>query len=252
MAMTFAWKIRPGAFLGAALLALAALPCACGAASGGEAGDSAEERIKARFTVAFTLDMPVLGVQAADDDLRAFMDRQVRWGLENGADRFGAEPDESIHITVAGTASRPLPGILSVFLTTNFDNNLAAHPTQMLAVRHYDALTGEPAGLDALFAEPERALTLFRWLAPDAVIRWGQESAGEGGLAFGREDLFMEGFRLEHENYSAYTLEPGGIRLHFQQYQVLPYAWGQPEAFMPLEALAAAGPSETVWPKRDD
>ncbi|MCD8140790.1 MAG: RsiV family protein [Planctomycetaceae bacterium] len=62
------------------------------------------------------------------------------------------------------------------------------------------------------------------------------------------DDLwFAEGFVPTQDNYAALALVPGGVRVVFQQYQVLPYAFGMPSVFFSLDELDPAGPDLALW-----
>ncbi len=59
--------------------------------------------------------------------------------------------------------------------------------------------------------------------------------------------LFEDGFGPTRENFRDFVLVPGGVRVIFQEYQILPYVFGLPEAFYSLEMLAPAEPRLEDW-----
>lgn len=51
------------------------------------------------------------------------------------------------------------------------------------------------------------------------------------------DEWVRRGAAPEEENFKAFTLSQQGILIHFQQYQVLPYAAGMPEVLVPKSVL---------------
>lgn len=128
----------------------------------------------------------------------------------------------------------------------------AAHPMTFVATRHYNLGTGELLELDSLFADPDKALSIIAGQAKAKTreymkIRMGSDFADDAASLLD-EGWFKEGTAPTRDNYSNLILLPEGIKVVFQQYQVLPYVFGLVEYTVPISDLETAGPNAEVWP----
>ena len=215
---------------------------------GASAAPSGEgERGKLKYTVAVAAEYPIVGVESIDGRLRDWLGEHIG-DMVDSFDGIVVDPmlvDGSVEIGVDFTVSRPSGRAMSVVFETYSFPSGAAHPMTRVDVVSFDMESGRMLGLDDIFADAGRAVRIMSAGAKAAVEREMVKKAPE----FGKEDevWFDDGFKARRRNYSALVLEPGGVRVIFQKYQVLPYVFGMPEAFFSLEELEEAGPRRELW-----
>ena len=118
----------------------------------------------------------------------------------------------------------------------------AAHPFATVSTFNFDVRTGRPIRLASLFQPGSDWLSVLseesRALLP-AII---------GPITLPEE--FGAGTSPEMSNFSAWALTPWGLSVAFQEYQVAPYASGQPTILIPFGALrsvvSAGGPLASI------
>ncbi len=217
------------------------------------AGEAAALDVKtSSFTYAVDMQTkyPVTDNVKVDVDVREWLEGHLEKILQdwNGMAVSPDLPDGGINVGVTfGTASASAD-ILSVIFETYVYPSRAAHPSSRMDVLNYDLSSGERLGLADIFAKPEVALGIMSESGKGILEKTLQNSyPGEyvGGIP--DSNWFMEGFAAEEKNFAALVLEPGGVRVIFQQYQVLPYVFGMPSAFYSLETLKEAGPRAEIW-----
>lgn len=209
-----------------------------------------------RIDFAWTVEasFPKLGHPIIDKKLQEWAEKNVADNVGEARDLASADfEDGAWEYWLTYTKSEPSPAAVSVSFEGYTYPKGAAHPTGKMTVLNFATDTGEELKLGDLFQNPDKALEIFsqngkrlltealRTTAPDNF----KTKADIDGLVW-----FDEGFKPVPENYACLELAPEGVRVVFQQYQVLPYAFGMPLAVYPLELLAPAGPSAKVWPKR--
>lgn len=124
----------------------------------------------------------------------------------------------------------------------------AAHGLTRIDTLNFDLDDGEMATFEDCFDRPEEALEIMSSNARRLVNEnFEKNVSGELADVLADDGWFSEGFAPTRDNFAAFIVEPGGMRIVFQQYQVLPYVFGLPEAFFPLELLASAGPRLEYW-----
>ncbi len=203
-----------------------------------------------------TVDMqtkyPVTDNEKVDADVRAWLEDHLEKILKdyNGVAISPDLPDGGINVGVTFGTQSAAANILSVIFESYVYPSRAAHPSSRMDVLNYDLSSGKRLGLADLFARPDEALRIMSDTGREVLAEALQKkypANWEGGIP--DDSWFMEGFKPEEENFAAMVLEPGGVRVVFQQYQVLPYVFGMPSAFYSLEALKEAEPKAEVWGK---
>ncbi|MDR1520292.1 MAG: RsiV family protein, partial [Planctomycetota bacterium] len=202
----------------------------------------AGKRIEACFQWSAELAYPEFGHPVIDERVRAIVYDLLAAHAAQLKETIGPydHPDMSgpgNGLWIDYQATWPSSKVVSVILRVSGYNPGAAHGWHMKQTYNFSIEDGEELTLDKLFRHPEKALAIFAQLAPKLV---------------GEIPSFMEGFEATPDNYAALSLEPDGVRVHFQEYQVAPYASGLLEALIPLAALEEAGPGEAVWKKSGD
>ena len=210
-----------------------------------------EEGASAAYGWKVDADYPVAGIPEIDTELREWLGENIR---RNVTDYAGVviEPDfpeDNWWMGVGYEVSRPSDRAVSYIFTTILSPEKAAHPMTLVDVLSFDAASGKRLAFGDVFARPEAALEIMsrhaQKLAKEKLIKEHPDTA-----EYLTDDMwYKEGFEPKQENYAALVLEPGGVRVVFQRYQVLAYVFGNPEAFFPLELFDVAGPNLTYWEK---
>lgn len=212
-----------------------------------------EERLRYAYAWKAEAEYPRFGVEAADQKAAEWVKRIMNAAFADAQDVIEPNPDfadAGYEMGITYRTVRPLEGVASVVFEIYTYHKGAAHPLTEVEVLNLDLENGEELTLDDIFANPDKALEIFAREAPALInARLRGEHPDMVKADLGDDDFFKDGFTPARENYSALSLEPGGVRVHFQQYQVLPYVFGLPDPLFPLEMLAPAGPSERIWPK---
>ncbi|MCC8166885.1 MAG: RsiV family protein [Planctomycetes bacterium] len=196
--------------------------------------------------VSASAEYPVFNVKRVDDDLQAFLGDHIEKTLAgwNGVAVHPDHPEGGVEIAVSNAVEPVGDRFMSVLFQTFAYAHMAAHPSTTITVIRYDMEEGRRLELDDCFASPETALQLMAAAAP-GLLEPELESVEK---KMGYIPWFKEGFEPTRDNYAAFVLKPDGVEVVFQQYQVLPYAFGLRKAFFPIESLRSAGPNPDIWP----
>lgn len=189
--------------------------------------------------------------------VKAYIEETIGESIRENATQFTLDEDVlddgkgMWSVWFDGDVSHPSDNVVSVrvdFFTFAFK---AAHPLGVATVKNYRLADGAELTLDKLFRDPQKALEIMARLAPELVKEHFKKN-NPADIIDGMDEMFNStfkgGFDPTRANYAALALEPGGVRVIFQQYQVLPYVFGMPEALVPLKDLEPAGPNPEVWP----
>lgn len=237
--------MRTGKLLLLALLVAGvcgALPCAA-------------ERRQASFGWKLRVAYPEIGHGAVDADLGQWLDSHLnKLARDMGYVALMPDaPEMNSEMDVDYSLSRPSDRAVSVVFQTYVYPARAAHGVTGVDVRSYDLRSGTLLSLEDVFGDPEAALDIMSRGARRILEENIKASSRDGGVpeedADGDIVWFTDGFAPTRENFANLVLEPGGVRAIFQQYQVLPYVYGLPEAFYPLPLLAPASPKAALWGK---
>lgn len=208
-----------------------------------------------RIDFAWTVEaaFPKLGHPIIDKKIQDWAEKNVADRMNEAKDLATADyEDGAWEYWLTYTKSEPSPAAVSVSFEGYTYPKGAAHPSGTMTVLSFATDTGEELGIGDLFQNPDKALEIFSQNAKRLLTDTLRKSAPDAFPA--KADLdslvwFNEGFKPVPENYKCLELAPEGVRVVFQQYQVLPYAFGMPVAVFPLDLLAPAGPSAKIWPK---
>lgn len=227
-----------------ALLVLLAVARVCAAEAEGETLEMGYTwTVKARY--------PKLEAEAAERALGGWLEKHIEKSVAESAGLAVADPDlpeGTWEMDVGYETTKPSEHILSVMFTTYTYPSRAAHPMTTMNSFNVDLATGRILEFADLFGDPEKALAIMSEKAPALVNEYLMREYTKD-LPNGIEDdaWFKDGFAPETKNFSCLGLEPDGVRVYFQKYQVLPYVFGTPSAFMPLSMLEPALPNPEVW-----
>lgn len=220
---------------------------------GGEEGEADAVRTgKLEHQVTLDVEYPITGQAKVDRLIQHWLEKKLEDTLESFAG-VGLDPDVTesrVTLSVSYQESKPSERAASYIFDVFSYPFRAAHPMSHVYVLNIDLDRRERLDFDDIFAHPNRALKIMADKAPEAVRKdlaerlSGQVTEEELSTA-----LFMEGFDPKTSNYKTLSLEPDGVRITFQLYQVAPYVYGKPEAFISLDELEAAGPRLGLWGK---
>lgn len=214
----------------------------------------AEEREKSSFEISIKYEYPKFERANIDSSVKNWLDRRMENIVDSGKDAVGIDVEDAgtatnIDYQIATTASN---AISVVFITATYIKG-AAHPSAEMTILNYGP-DGEVLTFDDLFKDPQKAMEICQESLPDLLEKellkeYPDAFTEDKGLKEYDMDWFQEGIKATKDNYSCIELNSDGIRVHFQQYQILPYFFGIPSALVPLSKLAPAGPNTTIWPQ---
>lgn len=230
------------------LILVAALIFAVAAAAAGE------EKVNVKYRWSVEASYPKTGMEKIDEQLQEWMEEHIALSVGEASELASADPEFSEggwEMSTGYEVTRPSDKALSVVFETYFFPSHAAHPSGMMQAVNFSSATGEVLTLDDLFDDPDKALALFSEHAPRIVSeRLTREHRDDFPDGLPDDAWFKDGLAPSRDNYSCLGLEPEGVRVYFQQYQILPYVFGMPDPLIPLSVLEPAGPSREVWPGR--
>ncbi len=208
----------------------------------GESQPEPDQPVPGKYAWRMEANFPRFGNEKIDSNIRSWMAELIP-SAQNDLTGFGTTGLEEgwFEMGIDYAVVSPSEQVRSVKFTIFYSPFGAAHPSTSVAVRNYHLATGERLRLRDIFANPGLAVQIMANHAQDILM--DENSVLEDST------WFNEGFLPKEENYAALGLEADGVRIYFQQYQVLPYAYGMPEALIPLELLAPAGPNPRIWPQ---
>lgn len=147
------------------------------------------------------------------------------------------EKGESSTLDIGYTAEHlaTLPHLIVFRLTESYFEAGAAHPGQTTETFNFDTRTGQILTLDDLFVP-----------GTPYVEKISEYSIKELKNRLGNEDQISRGAGPDSENFEAFLLTDGGLKIVFNQYQVAAYAAGEQEVMIPylelFDIISDAGP----------
>ena len=216
--------------------------------------DAGEERMTMRHRWQVDASYPKFGDQAVDSAIAEWLNQSIADIMESvkdGADVAFTEDEASFSIFIDYQTYSLSDQVLSILFNITTYPSGAAHPMNAIGTLNFFAGGSSPLRLDDLFSDPGRALEIMSDNAKPLI----SEYIATEGIGLSEEEIaeiidndwFSEGSAPTRDNFAALSLAHDGVRVHFQQYQVLPYVFGSPEFVVPLGKLAPAGPNPKVW-----
>lgn len=192
---------------------------------------------------------PSLGHDVADARIRDWLEAILADAMRDmtGVVVSPDIADFTSHIQVGYDTVQASDRVATVIFNTYTYPARAAHGLTRVDTLNFDQDSGELLSFEDCFDKPEKALEIMASHARRLVGESFAERDLADGLADDDGSWFLDGFTPTRDNYAAFVVEPGGMRIVFQQYQVLPYVFGLPEAFFLLDMLAPAGPRLEYW-----
>lgn len=198
---------------------------------------------------------PVLGIQRVDEESAEFV-KLLTAEFEQEINDFLGEIEEKntvelvisyrfpYELTITHEVTEPSDRVVSI-LWNIWRFTGGAHGQLDIVSNNYDRTNGFPLLLEDLFIDPELAVLQFTRFARKQLSEPDAGTEGEGLP----DDMLRAGTEPIAENFETFTLLPDGIRLHFQPYQVAPWAVGPQTVDIPLDELMTAKPNLEFWIK---
>ncbi|MDR2391527.1 MAG: RsiV family protein [Planctomycetota bacterium] len=209
-------------------------------------------RVEMNHALEISAALPEFDNPAINEEIRGWLGRLLAAVLpQEGGDVARPADNAALSIWIDYRLSQPADQAVSVVIETSWHAEGAAHPASFVDILNFSLPDGQVLRIDTLFGDPERALAIFAKLSPGLVAeKLRRENPDVFADLNDPDDVWLsrDGFAPTRENYSVLGLEPGGVRVHFGEYQVLAYAFGKPDVLIPLSALAPAGPNPDIWP----
>ena len=192
---------------------------------------------------------PIVGITRVDDESRAFV-TGLADRFEQEIEALAAEPgvEEIAHLfpyelSISHEATYPSPRVASI-LWNIWSFTGGAHGMLDIVANNYDRSTGYPLLLEDLFVDPDLAVLQFGKAARRVLAEPDEGSEDGAGIP---DEMLMAGTEPVEDNFRTFIVIPSGIRLHFQPYQVAPWAAGPQTVDVSLDELQAAKPNPEFW-----
>lgn len=191
-----------------------------------------------------TIYYPAFGNEKVDEIMREFAVTQGADYEKSIQDAFAPDeekPDsyEMWEMTGMYTLSeRPSPEIVSVTFNI-YSYTGGAHGNIAIQCINASLATGKQLEFADLFGDTTRALEILSRLSEEKLrAELGDEADDE---------MLRNGTTPELNNFLNLSLNPGGLSVDFQPYQVGPWSIGVQKVQISLEELAEAKPNPSIW-----
>ncbi len=191
------------------------------------------------------LSYPILGKKNIDKDIRFFIDNQAAGYLQMANENYEAMDEaarKELKWEMKGdySLSQPSENIVSiVFKIGSYSGG--AHGNYNEFVLNFDLKNDRELQFQDLFEKPTVALELLSKFCSKALKKELGANADD--------DMIKDGTVPTLLNFENIQLAPKKVFIHFQPYQVAPWASGSPQVEVPLEELSAAKPESFVFGK---
>ena len=183
---------------------------------------------------------PVFGKELIDQDIALWAHRVVETFTKGVGDDQASRQQAGNELRAGYTVSYASPRSLTVtYEIWTYTGGI--HGNNDVITLSYDVESGQRLLLEDLVADADIALERLAAYCLKAL----SASLGEDL----DEAMLTSGTVPELDNYSSFSLFPAGLRIHFQPYQVAPFAAGPQRVDVPLEVLLDAGPRLELWGK---
>lgn len=204
---------------------------------------------------------PVVGIARVDEESEAFVKTQVDAFVQNTEElaedlkTLAAEEGNResafpklfpYELAVNNEVTYPSTRVVSI-LWNVWSFTGGAHGLLDIVANNYDRSTGFPVLLEDLFVDPQLAVLQFSKAARRQLAE--KDDAAEDGAGL-PDEMLLAGTEPVEENFKTFIVTPNGIRIHFQPYQVAPWAAGPQSVDVSLDELKAAKPRLEFWDKQ--
>jgi hypothetical protein len=197
-----------------------------------------------KLVIDINMNYPSLGNADVDVDVQRWIAGIAEAFVENladDADDAYRDREQSFALHGSYTVSRPSEAAVSlIFRLWTYTGG--AHGNLDIITLNYSLLNGQRLEFVDLFEDSEEALKLMSDWSFQALAR---RFAGAPAM-----QMIRDGTSPDAQNFASLALTPEGVVIHFQPYQVAPWAAGAQEVEMPFEKLLPAGPLAAIWGKK--
>ncbi len=180
---------------------------------------------------------PSIGNTVADTELAIWATGQSTLFIRGIEDLPTAFPYE---LTISYSLQNASPRVASVIFTISTYTG-GAHPEPGMATFVYDLSNGRLLSYADIFRDTKGLLPfLSSYCRAELTKKLGDGPEGSMIKAGTEEDMV---------NFDLFSLNAGGLVVHFPPYQVAPYASGYQEVHIPLEKLTPFAPLLPLWGK---
>ena len=181
---------------------------------------------------------PVFGKMLIDQDIALWAHRVVETftrGLgDDQANQRQARNELMVNYTVSYASSRSLTVTYEIWTYTG-----GIHGNNDIITLSYDVESGQRLLFEDTIVATDIALERLAAYCSNALRQILGADLDEA--------MLKNGTAPELNNYSSFSLFPAGLRIHFQPYQVAPFAAGAQRVDVPLEVILDAGPHLELW-----
>lgn len=215
------------------------------------AGEPTKEKLKHVWT--FEAEYPQFGNETVDEKIRNWAEEAAVTLVEESKEGATTlRPDSAMDMSITYEVTRPNDAVASIIYDIYTYPHGAAHPMRVLEVHTFDLNTGNELTLEEYFGKPDEAVKILAAKVKERVKVFLGDSYPDvfenDDFSTLDDDWFAEGSAPTRDNYAILSLEPEGVRVHFQLYQVLPYVFGLVHYVVPWDELAPAGPNPSILP----
>jgi Protein of unknown function (DUF3298). len=216
--------------------------------------NAAEKQLELAYTWSVEASYPDFESEPVDKVVREWLEKHIEALMDDAKGMASADPDfpeGSLSLVVSAESINASDKYGSVLFHTFISPSGAAHPMSYIEILNLDFETGRVLTFDDLFENPDKAIAIIGERAPALIKEYLEETYAHGFPGGIDDDVFFsDGMKPTRENFEAVSLQPDGIQVHFQLYQVVPYAFGMPVITLPLDQLRPAGPNPDIWPTK--
>lgn len=181
---------------------------------------------------------PELGIAAIDSHIAQWATTMANDFKENITRESPPEDKTKYEMSGKYTVSRPSAAAVSITYEI-WTYTGGAHGNLDIITLNYDTEHGTPLSFEHLFHDVEQALELMSTYCYTVLAA---ELGADSSAA-----MLKSGTSPDAENFSAITLQPAGVTIHFQPYQVAPWSAGPQKVSMSLNDIAEAQPQLEFW-----
>ncbi|MEG2173651.1 MAG: DUF3298 domain-containing protein [Desulfovibrionaceae bacterium] len=195
----------------------------------------------APVSLSIVVNYPELGLPTIDKHIALWATNMANNFQENVTKEATTDDKTAYELQGKYTVSRPSAAAVSITYEV-WTYTGGAHGNLDIITLNFDVEGGVQLSLEDLFKDVEQALELMSTYCYSVL---NAELSEESTV-----NILKSGTSPDTENFSAITLLPNAILIHFQPYQVAPWSVGPQQVRMSLDDLASARPQLEIWGRK--
>jgi len=198
--------------------------------------------VKPGDSIDIAVHYPVFGKMLIDQDIALWAHRVVETFTKGLGDDHLNQRQAPNELRASYTVSYASPRSLTVtYEIWTYTGGI--HGNSDIITLSYDVESGQRLLFEDLVVATDTALErLAAYCSKELRMTLGEDLD---------EAMLKSGTAPELDNYSSFSLFPAGLSIHFQPYQVAPFAAGAQRVNVPLEVILDAGPHMELWGKNN-